>query len=58
MLCLDNDEAGKRGIEKATVDMVDKFMLSFIDIPKEKKDLQEIKNSETLNKIINNRTLW
>ena len=58
VLCLDNDEAGKKGIEKATIDMVNKFMLSYIDIPKEKKDLQEIKNSETLNKIIKNRTLW
>ena len=58
VLCLDNDEAGKRGIKKATVDMVDKFMLSYIDIPKENKDLQEIKNIKTLNKIIKNRTLW
>ena len=58
VLCLDNDEAGRKGIKKATIDMVDKFMLSFIDIPKEKKDLQEIRNTETLNKIIKNRTLW
>ena len=58
VLCLDNDDAGKKGIQKATVDMMDRFMLSYIDIPSNIKDLQEINNIKTLNKILKNRTLW
>ena len=48
----------KKGIQKATVDMMDRFMLSYIDIPSNIKDLQEINNIKTLNKILKNRTLW
>ena len=50
VLALDNDEAGKRGIHKATVDLNNKFMLSYIKLPKNIKDVQEIRNIKDINK--------
>ena len=58
VLCLDSDEAGQKGIKKATVDMSDRFMLSYIKFPKNKKDFQEIRNAKDLYTIINNRSIW
>lgn len=58
VLCLDNDEAGQRGIDRATLDMEGLFMLSYINIPDIYKDLQEIPNKELLKKVIKNKALW
>ena len=58
VLCLDADDAGQKGIDKATIDMKDRFMLSFIKFPKEKKDFQEIRNSKELYTVIKNRSIW
>ena len=58
VLALDNDEAGKRGIHKATFDLNNKFMLSYIKLPKNIKDVQEIRNIKDINKIIKTRSLW
>ena len=58
VLCLDNDDAGRNGISKATVDMSNRFMLSYVKFPKGYKDVQEIQRIEELNKVIQNRTLW
>ena len=33
-------------------------MVSVIDLPKQYKDVQDIKNEVTLNTIINNRNFW
>tara|TARA_R110002020_G_scaffold54865_5_gene152613 strand:- start:302 stop:1153 length:852 start_codon:yes stop_codon:yes gene_type:complete len=58
VLCLDNDEAGQRGIEKAILDMQNRFLVSYIRIPKHLKDVQDIRNANQLNKIIKNKTYW
>ena len=58
VLCLDNDQAGQRGIEKALLDMQDKFLVSYIKIPKDSKDVQDIRNANQLHKILANKTYW
>ena len=58
VLCLDNDEAGRKGIFKATLDMGNRFMLSYIKLPNGYKDVQDIRHLDQLSKVIQNRTLW
>ena len=58
VLCLDNDDAGRVGLEKAMTCLNPKFMVSYIKIPKEYKDVQEIRDSEELQEIINERTFF
>ena len=58
VLGLDNDEAGEKGIKKATVDMSNRFMLSYLSFPKNTKDFQEVRDPKMLEKIINNRSIW
>lgn len=58
VLGLDNDEAGRKGIEKATVDMSNRFMVSFVEFPENTKDFQEVRDPKMLEKIINNRSIW
>lgn len=58
VLCLDNDDAGKQGIKKATVDMQDRFMITFINIPIQYKDVQDIRHSNDLKSILTTRSIW
>ena len=58
VLCLDNDDAGRVGLEKAMNDLIPKFMVSYIQLPKEFKDVQEIRNSQVLQDIIQERTFF
>ena len=58
VLALDNDEAGARGIEKATVDMKDRFLLSYLTLPENYKDVQEIYNPQTLRNVMLNKTIF
>ena len=58
VLCLDNDEAGQKGISKATLDMNERFMISYVKLPSGYKDVQDIRSSIQLRKVIQNRTLW
>ena len=58
VLALDNDEAGKKGMNKATIAMSNRFMLSYLKLPKQYKDVQEISNINVLNKVINNKSIW
>jgi len=58
VLCLDNDEAGRKGIAKATLDMNERFMISYINLPDGYKDVQDIRSSTQLNKVLQNRNLW
>ena len=58
VLCLDNDDAGKKGIAKATIDMGNRFMLSYVEFPTNRKDFQEIRDPKDLENVINNRSIW
>jgi DNA primase len=58
VLCLDNDEAGRNGINQATIDLRNSFMLSYIELPNNVKDVQEIRQRDVLQDIMENRTLW
>ena len=58
VLCLDNDEAGQIGLNKAMACLSKSFVVSYIKIPKEYKDVQDVRNKEALNNIINERTFF
>ena len=58
VLCLDNDETGKKAADNALTTLSKDGIVSLIDLPKQFKDVQEIKNTVTLNTIINNRNFW
>ena len=52
VLALDNDDAGGKGMQKATLDINERFLISYLRLPKKYKDVQEIRDVETLNKTI------
>jgi len=58
VLCLDNDETGKKATDYALTTLSKDVIVSLIDLPKQFKDVQEIKNKVTLNTIINKRNFW
>tara|TARA_R110002020_G_scaffold280226_3_gene495995 strand:+ start:462 stop:1325 length:864 start_codon:yes stop_codon:yes gene_type:complete len=58
VLCLDNDEAGMLGLYKAMSCLSHNFMVSYIKIPKEFKDVQDIRDSDELKSIIKQRTFF
>lgn len=58
VLCLDNDTAGRAGLNQALQSIGHTMMNSYVRLPKEYKDVQEIKNKETLDTIINKRYYW
>ena len=57
VLALDNDEAGKKGMEKATLDMGNRFLISYLNIPKKYKDLQEITDLDILHSVLTSKVL-
>ena len=58
ILCLDNDDAGQIGINKALVDMEHNYLVSYIVIPKGYKDVQDIHNSKVLKQTLQDREYW
>jgi len=58
VLCLDNDEAGQIGFKKAMGCLSKSFVVSYVKLPKEYKDVQDVRNSEELTSIINSRTFF
>ena len=58
VLCLDNDEAGQTGLNKAMACLSKNFVVSYIKIPKEYKDVQDVRNIDELTTIINDRTFF
>ena len=57
ILALDNDSAGRKGMDKATLDINERFLISYLRLPKKYKDVQEIKHIETLHKVLQNKTI-
>ena len=58
VLCLDNDEAGKTGLDKALQSIGNTIMISYIELPSGYKDVQEIQSKEVLDNTINKRYYW
>ena len=58
VLCLDNDDAGRIGLEKAMTCLQPKVMVSYIKLPEEYKDVQDVRNSTLLTNILQERTFF
>ena len=58
VLCLDNDEAGQIGFQKAMGCLSKSFVVSYVKLPKEYKDVQDVRSSDELLSIIDNRTFF
>jgi DNA primase len=58
VLCLDNDKAGQLGREKALWRLKKIAQTSYINIPDPHKDVQDIRDKEHLDKLIQNRYYW
>jgi DNA primase len=58
ILCLDNDAAGQKGKKRAFELLDNKIKVSHIDIPKEYKDVQDIKSYGILKNVIKNKRYW
>ena len=56
VLCFDNDVAGQRATTRATEMLSSSSLTSYINLPKEHKDVQDIKNSALLSEVIANRS--
>ena len=58
VLCLDNDQAGINATEKSLTRLSTKCIVSSIQIPQEYKDVQDIRNKNELDRVIETRILW
>jgi len=58
VLCLDNDEAGQIAIDKINSCMRDSCMVSWLELPEQVKDVQEIRQQTLLKQVIDNRVFW
>jgi len=58
VLCLDNDEAGQIGLDRAMTCLSKKFVVSYIEIPKEYKDVQDVRDSNALASILEYRNIF
>ena len=58
VVCLDNDKAGELGREKALWRLKKITQTSYIQIPSPHKDIQDIRQKEHLEQLIENRYYW
>ena len=58
VLCLDGDTAGRKGVLDMMVTLNSSFMVSYIELPKGCKDVQEIRRKDDLTKVIDQRYYW
>ena len=58
VLCLDNDEAGTIGFNKAFTTLTQSIITTFIKIPNEYKDVQDIRDKKILDRVIADRYYW
>tara|TARA_R100000808_G_scaffold4137_2_gene13793 strand:+ start:2880 stop:3767 length:888 start_codon:yes stop_codon:yes gene_type:complete len=58
VLCLDNDEAGEIGKRRALQQLKQIAPTTYVKIPQEYKDVQDIRNKLILDSILSNRYTW
>ena len=58
VLCLDNDEAGKIGMQKALTTLSNRCRVSRINLPGGYKDVQDIRDVDILKETVQQRTYW
>ena len=58
VLCLDSDEVGRKGVADMMTTLNSSFMVSYIELPKGYKDVQEIRRKDDLTKVIDQRYYW
>ena len=58
VLCLDNDEAGQIGLNAAMACLSERSVVSYVQLPNEFKDVQEIRNMNILDETINKKTFF
>lgn len=56
VLCLDNDDAGKVAAKNISVRLSNYFPISFIELPKSVKDVQDVRESKEIINIVSRRT--
>ena len=58
ILCLDNDVAGKKGRDYTLTRLSNRVNISYLKLPNQYKDVQEVKNYDTIKETIKNRRIW
>jgi DNA primase len=58
VLCFDNDEAGQIGLDKALTVLGDGVRVSYVKIPEPYKDVQDIREYATLDRVLKDRNYW
>jgi hypothetical protein len=58
ILCLDNDDAGKKGRDYILTRLRGRVNISYLKLPNQYKDVQEVKKYDILKETINNRRSW
>jgi DNA primase len=58
VLCFDNDEAGKIGLDKALTVLGEGVRVSYVTIPEPYKDVQDIRKCAILDEVLNSRNYW
>ena len=58
VLCLDNDDTGQKASNVINSCMKDSCMVSWIELPTQVKDVQEIRQQTLLKQVIDNRVFW
>jgi len=58
ILCLDNDIAGKKGRDYILTRLSNRVNISYLKLPNQYKDVQEVKNYDTIKETIKNRRIW
>lgn len=58
VMCLDNDSAGSKGMDRLRNQLHNSFILSRISLPSIYKDVQDVRNRTDLTNIVSNRYYW
>jgi len=58
VLVLDNDEAGQKGTKKGLTKLREYGIVKYVKLPKHVKDIQEIRDANALEEVLNNTYSW